>query len=125
MPAFGVDRVTSWGGHQVTVWLSDAATGATQTAHGEQYVVQLDLVSAPDLIVALVRAYQEAAQGALVDVAAGGCRTCGGSRKVGPDGRPYLGLFGGEWKPCPACVPRAERRIRDRVLLLRRRTRNQ
>lgn len=97
-----VNLVTEQGGHTV------GPDGCT-------YVLRLTIDEQPVLLGALLDAYRNAVQTALVDLAAGGCRTCDNRRRVGTN--PLAGLLGGDegGTPCPTCIPRAERRLRDRL----------
>lgn len=56
---------------------------------------------------------------AMVDVAAGGCRTCNNTRRVN---RALIDLDGVTGEPCPVCIPRAEERIKRSMQTGRRRT---
>lgn len=99
----------------VIVQLMTERGSFTEGDDGLGYVVRLTVDEQPVLLAALLDAYRNAVQTALVDLAAGGCRTCGNRRRVGTN--PLAGLLGGDegGTPCPTCIPRAERRLRDRL----------
>lgn len=97
-------------GKQIIIWLEDEITGSTSKGNGQgEWCVRLTVDEAPRAIEALTTAYVNTIQSVLVDVAAGGCRTCDNTRRVN---RNLIDLDGVSGDPCPVCIPRAEERIR-------------
>jgi hypothetical protein len=112
---YNVDGVEPFHGAAVVIHLSHEPTGATQDERGLTYEVRVTLPEVPRLIEAIVSAYSSSVHDLLTDLAAGGCRTCSNERAVGVN--KLAALLGGDGggEPCPVCIPRARKRIRDRV----------
>lgn len=120
MSPFRIHSIENMSGKQVILWLKDEH-GRTESPDDLSYCVRLPVDEAPQVIADLVEAYASVMQEAMIDIAAGGCRTCGNRRRIAVDGGRWSALFhGGEFKPCPVCVPRAEKRIRASLFLPRR-----
>lgn len=108
---YRIHSVEAFLGKQVILWLEDETTGQ-RTWDGTEHCVRVTVDKAPALIQELVRAYAETMQNALIEVAAGGCRTCNNTRRVNG-----VMFQRGSGDPCPKCMPRAEERIRRAVML--------
>jgi hypothetical protein len=122
MASYRIDRVQPWGGAQVILWLADARTGATEDEDGLTFCIQLKADAIAPLIHDLANAHNEVLSRIMLELAAGGCRTCGNRRKVNVNH--LAALMGGDegGEPCPTCVPRAEERIRKAAHLPKPRT---
>ncbi len=121
--AFQVERVEAFLGNQVILWLADETTGSTRMPNDAgEWCVRLRADQISPFIRDLLDAQAKTLSNILLDVAAGGCRTCGNERRIGINHFAMLtgGDAGGE--PCPVCVPRAEERIRKAARLPRRKT---
>lgn len=107
--------VEPWSKGQTVIWLEDPNTGADGPGDGTQWCATVRLPELPGLIQQLFEAYTKQMQDLAVDLAAGGCRTCKNTRRV--NGNPLAALMGQDdgSKPCPDCLPRAEKRLRDRI----------
>jgi hypothetical protein len=112
---FNVAGVESLHGKQIIVHLADEVTKSREKPDGNgTWVVRITADEAPRIIQALQQAYAETMQRALIEVAAGGCRTCNNTRRVN---RAVMDLEGVTGEPCPVCIPRAEERIRKTLFL--------
>ena len=115
MSSYHVYNIEAFHGKQVILWLEDEITHQRQFGpSGTTPCVRLTVDEAPAFIEQLIAAYSQTMQHALIDVAAGGCRTCNNTRRVN---RALLDLDGTSGEPCPVCIPRAEERIRKSVML--------
>lgn len=86
-------------GNQVIVWLEDEQSGDPGPGDGTEWCVRVTMDEARGLLTELFNAYAVTMQNIAVELAAGGCRACGNTRRVGGD-------------PCPTCMPRAQDRLR-------------
>jgi hypothetical protein len=112
---FRIRNIEAFHGKQVILWLEDETTHSSTKSDGQgEWCVRLTVDEAPQVIAALNAAYSQTMQHALIDVAAGGCRTCNNTRRVN---RAMFDLKGTSGDPCPVCIPRAEERIRKAVML--------
>ncbi len=118
---FRIARVEAFTGNQVILWLADEHSGQTSTVEGSEWCVRLRADSIHPLIADLLEAYGRTMAKVMLEVAAGGCRTCGNTRLVDVNHLADLMAGGGGGKPCPVCVPRAEERIRKAAHLPRER----
>lgn len=107
---YRIREVEAFGGKQIILWLEDETTGAIGPNELTNWCVRLTVDEARLIIPAIFDAYAQTMQDIATELAAGGCRTCRNTRRD-------LTNSG----PCPVCMPRAERRLRDKVILRRRR----
>lgn len=118
--AFQIRRVEAFHpGKQIILWLEEETTHNIHMPNGGEWCVRITVPDAPIIIEQLVAAYANSIQAAMVDVAAGGCRTCSNTRRVN---RALIDLDGITGEPCPVCIPRAEERIKRSMQTGRRRT---
>lgn len=110
---YRIHGIEAFSGRQIILWLEDETTHQ-QEWDGVQRCVRLTIDEAPAVIEQLISAYSQTMQNALIEVAAGGCRTCGNTRRVN---QALLDFNRTSGEPCPVCIPRAEERIRKAVML--------
>ena len=114
---FKIRRVEAFHpGKQVILWLEDEVTHSTTMPEGGEWCVRITVPEAPAVIEQLVAAYTHSFQKAMIEVAAGGCRTCNNTRRVN---RALIDLDGMTGEPCPVCIPRADERIRKSMSVRR------
>lgn len=89
-----------FGHNQIIIFLE--LDGFTEDEKGSSYCVRLTLPEAPEVIGDLIRCYSQAMEDVALQLAAGGCRTCDNTRMV-------------KGEQCPVCVPRAHKRLREKV----------
>jgi hypothetical protein len=106
-----IHKVEPLGSHQVVIWLEDN-DGRTEDAKGLSMCVQLSADAIAPLIHELTDAHMDVLGRVMLELAAGGCRTCNNTRMVGVNHLAALFHGDGGGEPCPVCVPRAEERIR-------------
>ena len=109
---FVIDKIEATSRHQIIVTLKGERTGADGPGDGTQYVVRITVDEAATIVRDLFDAYARALSELAIDVAAGGCRTCGNERRVN---RALFDFTGTSGDPCPVCVPRAVKRIKDKT----------
>lgn len=101
MSSFRIRSIDPFVGNQIILWLEDEQSHATgPDGNSSEWCVRLTIDEARTKIAELFDAYAQVMQNVAIEVAAGGCRTCGNDRQM-RDG-----------SPCPVCIPRAESRIR-------------
>lgn len=108
---FKVIGVEAFKGNQVVIWLASEADGSTDNPHGGKYAVRVRADAIGPFVRDLLDAQSATLANIMLDVAAGGCRTCSNTRKINVDHLTSLAADGGG-EPCPVCVPRATDRLR-------------
>lgn len=101
------DRRFAEGVGQVVIYMTPQHQGSQPIVLGNDCLV-LRIDEVLPLVHWLVDAYGRRLEGTVWDLAAGGCRTCRNRRRVHVP-------FDPADVECPACTPRAEQRIRDRL----------
>lgn len=116
---YRVHSVEAFTGNQVIVWLEDEQTGARGPGNGSQWCVRVTIDEAPAILSALLSAYVTSIQNVVIELAAGGCRTCRGERRINVNHLSRLMGGDGGGEPCPVCMPRAEKRLRQYLRMRR------
>ncbi len=100
-----IREITAHPGNQIIIWIGDR----NDPSQEHNYAVAVPINDAPKFLAQFQEAYARAMQNVALELAAGGCRTCGNRRYVIPEGEP---VFNPRRDPCPKCIPRAEERIK-------------